>query len=108
MTLKKFLKKHRGHKQIINLYFDGCFVSRVCETDEVFHANTIDYSEFRVGKFWSLTMDNGKTAICIDLKSPKKKPIRSTNNKDYKKWMKKYVKEHLDEIGLKDGEDAMD
>lgn len=44
----------------------------------------------------------------FDTVCKKDNPKRSTHNKAYKKWMKKYVKEHLDEIGLKDGEDAMD
>lgn len=34
--------------------------------------------------------------------------VESNFKEEYRKFMKKYVKEHLDEIGLHDGEDAMD
>jgi uncharacterized protein YnzC (UPF0291/DUF896 family) len=32
----------------------------------------------------------------------------SVRKREYNEWMRAYVAEHLDEIGLIDGEDAMD
>jgi hypothetical protein len=101
MTLKKFLKKYV--ETFADVYNNGEYLGQSLALDK-------KYKEWRVDKvFCAYSKSDLRCGIvAINIEPPKEKPIRSTDNKAYKKWMKKYVKDHMDEIGLKDGEDAMD
>ena len=92
MTLKKFLE-YVSKYNIFNIYYDGYYVANI-KNGEIQTGNQVDYSCYRIESIYY-----SPERACIDIKKPK----RSTNNKAYKKWMRKYVKDHMDEIGLKDG-----
>lgn len=118
MTLKKLLKSGvLSDHEDISIWYRNRKVAEIWKSKYdasieqmasiINGGESTDYLKFRVKRIsWSVF----EYPYCrIELKPPKeKKPKRSTNNKAYKKWMKKYVKDHMDEIGLKDGEDAMD
>lgn len=96
MTLKKLLKK-------VDNWHSIC----------VYNPNEIDNRVYKGQKkempeqyedFIVKSISSDKNGLYIGVKPPKEKKLKpSTHNKDYKKWMRKYVKEHLDEIGLRDG-----
>lgn len=98
MTLKKFLKKFIPKDQMFEIHsLDTNFVWDFGYKSEI----RKEYMNLEVKRIEAYE-DN----LIIKVIEPK--PKRSTDNKAYKKWMKKYVKSHLDEIRLRDGEDAMD
>ena len=93
MTLKKLLKRVSGD-ELIEIYDPNPLGTKL----------HFGYKKDVNPHYMDMIVRNvfaSGNMLCINVKEPKSK--RSTNNKEYKKWMKKYVKEHLDEIGLKDG-----
>lgn len=106
MTLKKFLKKLDDiDKDNIELKIDGNYVGFPFGTpcNESLRQK---YADYKIEKFYPFSYSVDRPAVLtIHLKPPKQNnPKRSTDDKAYKKWMKKYVKDHMDEAaGYDDG-----
>ena len=109
MTLKKFLKKVKLCSGVPTMvYYESRGLGAVENNSFI---GDEEYLDWRIKAIGVEVEDKGYRLTVyqrIEIKPPKKKPKRISNHEKYRKWMKKYVREHLDEIGLCDGEDAMD